>query len=282
MKLEDLARLGAHLTGHFLLSAGGHSDQYIQCAILMSKYEGKQLVLKELAKKIPEEFININKTIGPAMGGIKFADKVADVINEKRIKMGLAPLVEAIYPERRPEIRQDKSIAHIVEQELLPLVDIENGRISFKGKVGSEEHEKNEAIFNATVRNNYSVVSGKFQLRRGFEIRPGEKVLICEDVTTTGRSIGEVAELVKKHDGEIVGAISIIDRRDKGHREHTICGYSEEGGFGFYSKVSPIQEINVKEIPFISLIQLDINTWKPEECPLCKEGVDITKPGSRK
>ena len=100
------------------------------------------------------------------------------------------------------------------------------------------------------------IKSGNFQLRRGFEIKEGEKVLIAEDVTTTTKSIGEIAELIFKCNAKLIGVISIIDRRK----------YKYDGW-----KYKDI------EIPYISLIQLDINTWKPEECPLCKKTCETCK-----
>jgi len=95
---------------------------------------------------------------------------------------------------------------------------------------------------------------GVMKLRRGFEIKPGERVLVCEDVVTTGGSVFEVIELVKNAGGKLVGVGCIVDR---------------SGGkidFG---------------IRFASVVRLEVPTFKPEECPLCKEGIEIEKPGSR-
>lgn len=96
--------------------------------------------------------------------------------------------------------------------------------------------------------------SGVMKLRRGFGIKPGERVLVCEDVVTTGGSVFEVIELVKKAGGQLIGVGCIVDR---------------SGGkidFG---------------VRFSSVIKLEVPTFKPEECPLCKEGIEIEKPGSR-
>jgi orotate phosphoribosyltransferase len=96
---------------------------------------------------------------------------------------------------------------------------------------------------------------GSMTLRRGFEIKPGQKVLVIEDVVTTGGSAKEVIKLVNEMGGNVVAVASLIDR---------------SGGkvdFG---------------VPYYSLLQLDIPTYKPEECPLCKEGSTAEKPGSRK
>ncbi len=98
--------------------------------------------------------------------------------------------------------------------------------------------------------------NGKMQLRRGFAVEPGEKVLIVEDVVTTGGSVREVIELVRAAGGDIVGVGSIVDRT---------------GGkidFG---------------VPFKAVISMDVESWEPENCPLCKEGkLEVVKPGSRK
>ncbi len=97
---------------------------------------------------------------------------------------------------------------------------------------------------------------GKMVLRRGFEVKPGEKVLVVEDVVTTGGSVREVIELVKAVGGNVVGVGSIVDRT---------------GGkidFG---------------VPFKAVISVEVESWEPEECPLCKAGASAPiKPGSRK
>lgn len=97
---------------------------------------------------------------------------------------------------------------------------------------------------------------GKMTLRRGFEVTPGMKVLLVEDVITTGGSVREVLELVKAAGGEVVGVGSIVDRT---------------GGkidFG---------------VPFRPVISVDVESWEADECPLCKAGAPAPyKPGSRK
>jgi len=92
-------------------------------------------------------------------------------------------------------------------------------------------------------------------LRRGFQIEDKEKVLVVEDVVTTGLSTKEVIGLVRTSGGMVVGVASIIDR---------------SGG-------------NVKfDVVFESLAKVDIKTYKEEDCPLCKKGMPVIKPGSRK
>lgn len=99
-------------------------------------------------------------------------------------------------------------------------------------------------------------VEGKFALRRGFEIRPGENVLIAEDVVTTGKSIKEVMDLVKEHHGNIAGVASLIDRN-----------MPEPESIG----------VRIEWLHSVSAEAFD-----PSVCPLCKEGkTPAVKPGSR-
>jgi orotate phosphoribosyltransferase len=93
---------------------------------------------------------------------------------------------------------------------------------------------------------------GKMILRRGFRIKKGQRVLIAEDIITTGGSIKEVLEIVKSLEGEVVGVAALVDR---------------SGG-----KVS-------FGAPLRAILNLDIEVYQPDECPLCKEGLPLTKPG---
>lgn len=96
---------------------------------------------------------------------------------------------------------------------------------------------------------------GKMALRRGFSITPGEKVLIAEDVVTTGLSTKEVMDVVRAHGGSPAAVASIIDRSDA------------PPDYG---------------VRFEALAKIRIRTYEPEECPLCKAGSPAVKPGSRK
>ncbi|MCR3923403.1 MAG: orotate phosphoribosyltransferase [Firmicutes bacterium] len=96
---------------------------------------------------------------------------------------------------------------------------------------------------------------GTMTLRRGFIIEPGERVLVLEDVVTTGGSVREVIELVCALGGEVVGVGSIVDRSN--------------GNVDF-------------GVPYQALIRLDVESFAPTACPLCKEGTPAVKPGSRK
>ncbi len=96
--------------------------------------------------------------------------------------------------------------------------------------------------------------SGKMVLRRGFSVRAGETAVVVEDVVTTGGSTREVIDLLQAAGVRVVGVGSIIDRSG---------GRVDLG------------------IPRAALATLDPVTWKPEECPLCKQGLPVEKPGSR-
>jgi orotate phosphoribosyltransferase len=91
-------------------------------------------------------------------------------------------------------------------------------------------------------------------LRRGFQIKPGERCFVVEDVVTTGGSTREVMEVVAAHGGVAVGAGSLIDR----------SGGAVDLG-----------------VPRHALAVLEVPTYKPEDCPMCKEGSTAIKPGSR-
>ena len=96
-------------------------------------------------------------------------------------------------------------------------------------------------------------------LRRGFQIKPGERCLVVEDVVTTGGSTREVMEVVAQHGGVAAGAGSLIDRSLK-----------KDGSV-----------VNLG-LPRLALAALEVATYAPEECPLCREGSIAIKPGSRR
>jgi orotate phosphoribosyltransferase len=95
-------------------------------------------------------------------------------------------------------------------------------------------------------------VNGTMELRRGFEIVKGQKVIIAEDVVTTGKSSLETIEVLKELGAEVVGICCIVDRGSS-----TI------------------------DYPIYSSIKLEIESYDQEVCPLCKDGTDYIKPGSR-
>lgn len=98
----------------------------------------------------------------------------------------------------------------------------------------------------------------KFTLRRGFEIERGEKVVVVEDVITTGGSVREVIELVKKKEGEVVGVGCLVDR---------------SGG--------RVRFPSCQEEKPCALLSLKIEVFPPSHCPFCRKNIPLVKPGSR-
>lgn len=92
-------------------------------------------------------------------------------------------------------------------------------------------------------------------LRRGFIIKPGSRVLVVEDVVTTGGSVMEVMDIVKEAGGQVAGVAVLVDRS------------AGKVDFGVRRE---------------AVLTMDIESWPPEDCPLCKEGRgEAIKPGSR-
>lgn len=175
----------ALLEGHFKLTSGRHSNQYMQCAQVLKFPQ----YTEELAKHIAEEFAddNIELVVGPAMGGIIVAYEVA-----RQLK------VPSIFTERQ---------------------------------------------------------DSKMVLRRNFAIKPGSRVLIVEDVVTTGGSVREVMDLVNELGGEIVGVGVLVDRSNGK------------------------EDFGVKQV---AVLTMNVESWDAIECPLCAEGkIPAIKPGSR-
>lgn len=97
--------------------------------------------------------------------------------------------------------------------------------------------------------------NGAMTLRRGFSIPEGAKVLVVEDVVTTGDSVREVMDIVAEAKAEVVGVCVVVDR---------------SGGkidFG---------------VPFEAAYETEIQSYEPSQCPLCEQGLELVKPGSRK
>ncbi|MFR4009497.1 MAG: orotate phosphoribosyltransferase [Christensenellales bacterium] len=97
--------------------------------------------------------------------------------------------------------------------------------------------------------------NGNMTLRRGFTIPKGAKVLVVEDVVTTGGSVREVMDIVANSEAEVVGVCVVVDR---------------SGGkidFG---------------VPFFAAYETEIQSYEPSQCPLCEQGLELVKPGSRK
>ncbi|HRF56539.1 MAG TPA: orotate phosphoribosyltransferase [Campylobacterales bacterium] len=110
-------------------------------------------------------------------------------------------------------------------------------------------------------------VGGVMSLRRGFEVREGEKLLICEDIITTGGSAVEAMAAVEALGGEVVAFAALANR-----------GFCERvGGTG---KRKPEAKLPSNK-PFFALTDFDFEMYSPEGCPLCKDGSVAVKPGSR-
>jgi orotate phosphoribosyltransferase len=110
-------------------------------------------------------------------------------------------------------------------------------------------------------------VNGEMSIRRGFEVKKGERVLMCEDIITTGGSAMEAAAVVKSLGGEIVGVAALANR-----------------GFCKRENSTVATKPNCKlpqNIPFFALEDFTFEMYAPDECPLCKNGSEAIKPGSR-
>ena len=96
--------------------------------------------------------------------------------------------------------------------------------------------------------------NGEMTVRRGFSVTEGERILVVEDVITTGGSTRECIAALEANGAKVVAAASIIDRSN---------GAAEVG------------------VPRISLVSLDVPSYTPEDCPMCADGIEAVKPGSR-
>jgi len=184
----DLAALltetGALLSGHFRLSSGLHSPNYVQCAKLLELPRNARAIGRALGEKV--RGMNAQKIVAPALGGVIIGYTVAEALD-----------VPSIFTERK---------------------------------------------------------EGAMTLRRGFAIREGERIVIVEDVVTTGKSTKETADVVKQHGGNVAGFASIMNRSGKA---------------------------NPFDAPYESLMSLALETYDEASCPLCKDGVPLDAPGSR-
>ena len=183
--LKIFKKENAFLTGHFLLSSGLHSPNYMHCALVLQKPWVAEKLCKALAKKLKGH--KVDAVIGPALGGMVVS-----------YEMGRALKVRSLFAER---------------------------------------------------------VDGSFVLRRGFSLKKNERLLVVEDVITTGKSIYEVIDLVEGLGARIEAVASLVDRSD---------------GAAIFAQ------------DFYPLLKIQIKTYRPEDCPLCRERkIPITKPGSR-
>jgi len=182
--LEIFQKTDALLKGHFKLSSGLHSGQYLQCALVLQHPQYAQLLCRQLAQEFAEE--KPTAIVAPALGGVLVSYEVARSLG-----------CRSLFTERE---------------------------------------------------------EGKMVLRRGFGLGSSDRVVVVEDVVTTGASTREVIDVVTQAGARLIGVGAIVDRS------------GETIDFG---------------VPFKSLLALNIKAFKPEECPLCKRGIPIVKPGSR-
>ena len=177
-----LAETGALLTGHFRLSSGLHSPNYVQCALLLEQPRHAKAIGEALAARVGD----VDKVVAPALGGVIIGYTVAEALDK--------PFV---FTERK---------------------------------------------------------DGQMTLRRGFRLREGERVVIVEDVVTTGKSTRETADVIAQHGGVVTGFASILNRSGK------------ENPF---------------DAPYASLLALSLETYEESACPSCANGMALDAPGSR-
>ena len=96
--------------------------------------------------------------------------------------------------------------------------------------------------------------NGMLKLRRGFLVGPKDRVLVVEDVVTTGGSVDELIRLIRDTGAAVVGVGALVDRSN---------------GWASF------------DVKYHALVSLDLKTFPPGNCPLCKEGIPVLKPGSR-
>ena len=180
--LTVFEQTGAYLKGHFRLTSGLHSDEYLQCALVLQH----PAIAEQFGRDLAAQLGPADVVISPAIGGLIIGHEVARALGAR-----------FIFTERD---------------------------------------------------------AGKMALRRGFSLEAGQRVVVVEDVITTGGSTREVIDVARAAGAEVTRAGSIIDRSG---------GAADLG------------------VPRIALATLQVRTWKPEECPLCQQGLPVVKPGSR-
>jgi orotate phosphoribosyltransferase len=179
-----LEQTGALLTGHFRLSSGLHSGNYVQCAKLLEHPRDAKAIGIALGEKV--RAFGATKIVAPALGGVIIGYTVAEALD-----------VPFIFTERK---------------------------------------------------------EGAMTLRRGFALDEGEKVVIVEDVVTTGKSTRETADVVTQHGGNVVGFASILNRSGKP---------------------------NPFDAAYEFLLALNFETFEESACPQCASGAALDAPGSR-
>ena len=184
--MEMLRASGALKQGHFILSSGRHSDQYIEKFDLLRQPRAASEVCRFIADRFEKEQIDV--VVGPTTGGVILAFEVARQLG-----------VKAAYAER------------------------------------SE-----------------SCDAGR-EFRRGTIFPPGTRVLVVDDILTTGGSLRETLSALASHTVEVAGLAVLVDR----------SGVAADLG-----------------VPYVALATMDITTWDASNCPLCGRGEPVVKPGT--
>ena len=186
--LDRFTHLGALLEGHFRLSSGLHSPNYLQCALVLQHPAEAEALGRALGEALAAQLGDVKPTavLSPALGGLIIGHEVARALG-----------VRAIFAER---------------------------------------------------------AEGVLTLRRGFDLSPADRVVVVEDVLTTGGSTRETMEVAKQRGATVVAAGAVVNRSGSD---------------------SPV------DVPFAALAALTPPTYKPEVCPYCEKGIPVTKPGSR-
>ena len=200
MDIEKIYKdAGALLSGHFILSSGNHSANYLQSAKVLEDPKRAEVLAKELAKIIKDAGVEVDSVCAPALGGVIAGYELARALG-----------VRSIFVERK---------------------------------------------------------EGKMELRRGFEVAKDERVLICEDIITTGGSAMEAASIMEELGANVVAFAALANR-----------GFCKRYGTNNNSKTNCKLPINK---PLFALADFEFEIYEPNDCPLCKNGSTAIKPGSR-